>query len=93
VVPDIQKGTTSMWPADWAARTAHPPVRARRDDGQNLARTDTGVECLRTRGFTVTVVDYPDGLHGYSVVQNTERSREVLARINEFFRASLIAGA
>ena len=65
-----------------------PPLllaRAGRDNAAILEGTDTFVLRARERGIDLTVLDHPNGQHGFDTRDDDERSREIIRETLEFF--------
>ena len=66
-----------------------PPVfiaRAGLDSPSINASVDAFVERARTEGFVFTVANHPTGRHGFDILDEDERSREIIATTFEFIR-------
>jgi acetyl esterase/lipase len=65
-----------------------PPLfvaRAGRDRAALLEGTDTFVRRAQERGVNLTVLDHPNGQHGFDTRDDDERSREIIREALEFF--------
>jgi acetyl esterase/lipase len=69
-----------------------PPLllaRAGRDHPALLEGTDAFVLKARQRGIDLTVLDHPNGQHGFDTRDDDERSREIIRETLEFFARHL----
>jgi dienelactone hydrolase len=67
-------------------------VRAERD-GRRLNQTiDRFVHEARARSLPLTLVDYAEGRHAFDIVDDTERSREIIQQTLASMRSCLVKG-
>jgi len=75
------------------ARSA-PPIliaRAGRDNAWINGCIDRFVQVALERGATLDLMNHPEGRHGFDVIDDQERSKEIIARTLEFVRHRLAA--
>ena len=65
-------------------------VRAGKDEFAGLNETmDRYVEALRKDNGNVEVIDYPEGVHGFDLVDSSEESRQIVRQSLDFLKEKL----
>jgi acetyl esterase/lipase len=64
-------------------------VRAGQDDPGINASIDTFVATAQTAGLPVELVEHPDGHHAFDLLDDTDASRDAIARVVGFLREQL----
>jgi dipeptidyl aminopeptidase/acylaminoacyl peptidase len=65
-------------------------VRAGQDEETNRDEVDPFRAAAVAAGAELTVVEYPEGEHGFDIWQDTDRSREILAQTLEYLKKHLL---
>jgi dienelactone hydrolase len=67
-------------------------VKAGRDHNRLNETIDRFVSEARSRGVPVTLVNYAEGQHAFDIVDDSERSREIVKQTLAFMRSCLVEG-
>jgi hypothetical protein len=65
-------------------------VRAGKDEETNRDEVDPFRAAAASAGAALTVVEYPEGEHGFDIWQDTDRSREILVQTLEYLKEHLL---
>ena len=89
--PSVREAFSPVEALGEDARSA-PPVlvaRAGRDDPQLNGGLDRFVQAALTRGAALDLLNHPEGRHGFDILDDDDRSKQIIRRTLEFLRDCL----
>lgn len=81
---------TSSDPSQWPEKFSLIVVKAGKDTNVSGTRMDSFVEEARKSNLPTEYIELPNALHGFDTMQNSQEYKDVIVKILEFFKTTLL---